>query len=62
MRKMRAMDDTPLLTIGEAARMLGVSVDTIRRWSDSGRIPAVVLPSGHRRYRAEDIRNLRAAS
>lgn len=56
------MDETPLLTIGEAARLLGVSVDTIRRWSDAGRLPVVVLPSGHRRYQAEDIRKIRAAS
>ena len=47
-----------LLTIGEAARALGVSVDTIRRWSDDGRITAVVLPSGHRRFHVEDIEAL----
>jgi len=54
--------DEPLLTIGEASRLLGVSPITLRRWSDDGRIPVIVLPSGHRRFIAEDIRNLRAAS
>ena len=47
-----------LLPIGEAARQLGVSVDTLRRWSNGGRIPTVVLPNGQRRYRVEDIRDL----
>jgi excisionase family DNA binding protein len=56
------MDEEPLMTIGEAARLLGVSPITLRRWSDEGRIPVVVLPSGHRRYQPDDIRNLRAAS
>jgi putative resolvase len=45
-----------LVSIGEAARLLGVSVDTLRRWSNEGLIPVTVLPSGYRRYRMEDIR------
>jgi excisionase family DNA binding protein len=49
------MADVANLTIGDAARILGVSVDTVRRWSDEGRVPVVVLPSGHRRYRRSDI-------
>lgn len=55
-------DDQPLLTISEASRLLGISTITLRRWSDSGRVPVVMLPSGHRRYRREDIRDLRKAS
>ena len=55
--------DPPTLTIGEAARALGVSVDTIRRWADSGKLPVIVLPSGHRRFYTEDVAELlRAAS
>jgi len=34
---------------GEAAEMLGVSRDAIRRYSDAGRIDAIVTPGGHRR-------------
>ena len=49
------MTHQELLTIGAAAAILGVSVDTLRRWSNSGRLPVVVLPSGHRRYRREDL-------
>ena len=50
-----------LLTIGEASRILGISVDTLRRWSDDGKVTVLVLPSGHRRYRQADIEALTKA-
>lgn len=56
---MDSMHTSELLTIGEAARVLSVSVDTLRRWADAGRIPVVVLPTGHRRFRPEDIDAIR---
>ena len=49
-----------LIPIGSAARILGVSVDTVRRWSDAGTLPVVTLPSGHRRYRVADVQALAA--
>jgi len=30
----------PTYRLGQAARVLGVSVDTVRRWADSGRLPS----------------------
>lgn len=43
-----------LLTASQAAAILAVSDDTIRRWANEGRIKVVVLPSGQYRYsRAE---------
>ena len=32
--------------ISEAAELLGVSTDTLRRWADAGRIATTTLPSG----------------
>ncbi len=34
--------------IGRAAQLLGVSPDTVRRWADSGRLPATRSPGGRR--------------
>src|ERR1700750_2716102 len=42
------------LTLGQAARFLGVAQSTIRKWSDQGRVPAFYTPGGHRRYRRSD--------
>ncbi len=40
-----------LVSIGEAARLLGVSVPTLRAWDRSGRLRALRLPaSGRRAY------------
>jgi molybdopterin-binding protein len=34
--------------IGEAAELLGVSVDTVRRWADAGKLSAERDEAGHR--------------
>jgi excisionase family DNA binding protein len=43
------------LTLGQAARFLGVAQSTIRKWSDQGRVPAFYTPGGHRRFRQSDL-------
>ena len=43
------------LTLGQAAKYLGVAQSTIRKWSDQGRVPAFYTPGGHRRYRKGDL-------
>jgi molybdopterin-binding protein len=41
--------------MSEAAALLGVSPDTLRRWVDAGRLPAERDSSGHRRVRGSDL-------
>jgi excisionase family DNA binding protein len=45
------------LTLGQAAKYIGVAQSTIRKWSDQGRVPAFYTPGGHRRYRRGDLDN-----
>ncbi|MCZ2202047.1 IS607 family transposase [Cylindrospermopsis raciborskii] len=54
------MEDIQLVTIsiGDAAKELGVSVDTIRRWADQEKIPYERAPSGHRRFYLADIKRI----
>jgi excisionase family DNA binding protein len=47
--------DPDWLTLGQAARYLGVAQSTIRKWSDQQRIPTFKTPGGHRRYRRRDL-------
>jgi excisionase family DNA binding protein len=48
-------DDSEWLTLGQAARFLGVAQSTIRKWSDQKKVPAFYTPGGHRRYRRADL-------
>jgi putative resolvase len=47
-----------LMKIGirEAAKELGVSTTTLRRWDRSGKLVAEKTPTGHRRYSLEQLR------
>lgn len=38
----------PTYSIGQAAGLLGVSAETVRRWADGGRLPARRTPDGAR--------------
>jgi len=46
------------LTIHEACAFLGVDQSTLRRWSDTGKVPVFRTPGGHRRYSEADLRAL----
>ncbi len=54
-RRSATNDPGQWLTLGQAAKYLGVAQSTIRKWSDQGRVPAFYTPGGHRRYRRSDL-------
>ncbi len=49
------------LTVGESAQLIGVSVDTLKRWEKAGRITSLRTPTGHRRFRRSDVEALLTA-
>src|SRR3989344_2560742 len=44
-----------LISIGEAASILGVSIDTLRRWDQKQKLTSVKSPGGHRNYYRSQI-------
>ncbi len=57
----QTMDARPLtsnrlgLTTSQAARHLGVSLSTVRRWSDQGSLVGYRTPGGQRRFSVEQL-------
>jgi excisionase family DNA binding protein len=54
------MDPTPPerslgISTSQAARRLGVSLSTVRRWADEGYLSASRTPGGQRRFSSEEI-------
>lgn len=48
-----------LLTIRQAAEVLNVHVETLRRWDKSGKMKAIrVNDRGDRRYKPEDLEKI----
>lgn len=50
------------LRIGDAARLLGVSVAQMRRYANDGLIPVVRTLGGQRRFRLVDVEAAKDAS
>ncbi len=44
-----------ILTPTEAARLVGASPDSVRRWCEQGRIPGYRTPGGHWRIARKDL-------
>lgn len=44
-----------MVKIGAAAKILGVSIMTLRRWDKKGKLRATVTPGGTRLYSQEEI-------
>jgi excisionase family DNA binding protein len=54
--QMHGMSSRPLgLSTSQAARELGVSLGTVRRWSDMGYLQSYRTPGGQRRFSVENI-------
>jgi excisionase family DNA binding protein len=52
-------NDSPLLTLSEAAQVLNVHISTLRRWSNLGLIATYRIgPRGDRRFKIEDIQRI----
>jgi excisionase family DNA binding protein len=51
-----ALADDDLLTPGEVGALFRANPKTVTRWAQSGRLPSVKTPGGHRRFRVLDIR------
>lgn len=49
------------LSLGPASRLLGVDPDTLRRWSDVGRIRSFTTPGGHRRFARAEVARMQEA-
>ncbi len=50
------INNADLLTLGQTAKILNVHGNTLRRWSDNGKIRTIRINSrGDRRFRMEDI-------
>ncbi|MDD3481228.1 MAG: helix-turn-helix domain-containing protein [Patescibacteria group bacterium] len=47
--------DKDILSIGEAAKELGVSITTLRRWDANGKLPSIKSSGGHRYYDRDNL-------
>jgi excisionase family DNA binding protein len=54
-KRVQADEGKEWLTLGQAAAFLGAAQSTVRKWADSGRLPAFYTPGGHRRFRRDDL-------
>jgi molybdopterin-binding protein len=50
--------DAPKYRIGQAAQLLGVSPDTVRRWADSGKLKVTRVSGGSRYVNGTDLARL----
>jgi excisionase family DNA binding protein len=47
---------SPMLTVREVASLLGIHANTVRRWSDEGKLKAFrITRRGDRRFKREEI-------
>lgn len=49
------MPDDEVLLPQQVADLFAVTVDTVARWADEGKLASFRTPGGHRRYRRTDV-------
>lgn len=52
------MNNDKLIPISKASEMLGVSINTLRKWDACGKLPAIKLSGNHRRYSLSTINEM----
>jgi excisionase family DNA binding protein len=62
MNETKTTDAEEYLPIGDAARLLGVSVETVRRWDREGLIQSIRTLGGQRRFARSEIDRVKAAA
>ena len=55
----RAATEERYLRPSQAAAMLHVSAQTVRRWAIDGKLPCIVTVGGHRRFPHSEVQRLR---
>jgi putative resolvase len=55
---MNPFDIRAFLSVGDAAALLGVHTDTLRRWEKVGRLTGYRTPGGHRRYAVDELESI----
>jgi excisionase family DNA binding protein len=53
--------DGRLLRPGQVAALFQVSRRTVADWARAGKLPSILTPGGHRRFRARDVKRLIAS-
>ena len=53
------MTEDRMVGIAEAAKVVGVHPNTLRKWADEGLVPHMKLPSGYRRFSVEEMEEFR---
>lgn len=47
--------ELPPMTAGQVAARFGVTVPTVKRWADTGKLAFFLTPGGHRRFKVADV-------
>jgi excisionase family DNA binding protein len=54
--RMKAQKDDALLTPAEVAALFRVDPKTVTRWAKAGKLSSIRTLGGHRRYRADEVK------